>query len=263
MTQHLDILDEREAIGRPLLGSLFLHGGILAAVLLYGLDSGGHAQFGDPSSQGGGGVSITPVSQIPLPTRGGLTNPVANPTESRVPQPPKVDPKTKKAEPEDPNAIALKAREEKKKLSDIAAAQQRYRARRQEMENQLYSSTGQTMSSRMYNISGSGGVGVGGTGNPFGARFGAYEQLLRERVGRNWRTDEVDPRLQTAPVVIITFEILRSGTVRNITFLQRSGNPTLDYSAMRAIQESSPFPELPAAFEHNLAKVEFWFQLKR
>ena len=263
MTEHLDILDEREPLGRPLLGSILLHGTIVGSLMLYGIQSKSRTPWGDPSSFGGGGVSITPVSQIALPSRGGFTNPVANPTESRVPQPPKAQPNTKQPEPEDPKAIALKARQEKKRLADIAAAQQRYRARRQEMENQLYSSTGQAMSSKMFNVSGSGGVGVGGTGNPFGGRFSAYEQLLRERVGRNWRTDEVDPRVQTAPTVVITFEILRNGTVRNLQFLQRSGNPTLDYSAMRAIQESSPFPELPAGFEESSAKIEFWFELKR
>jgi TonB family protein len=63
--------------------------------------------------------------------------------------------------------------------------------------------------------------------------------------------------------VIVTFEILRNGSIRTAQFLQRSGNPTLDYSAMRAIQESAPFPELPAGFEHNSATVEFWFELKR
>lgn len=102
-----------------------------------------------------------------------------------------------------------------------------------------------------------------GTGSPFGGRYGYYEQILRDRVAKKWRTDDVDPRLQTAPLVIVTFEILRSGSIRNMRFLQRSGYPTLDYSAQRAIAEASPFPPLPAGFERDSAIIEFWFELKR
>ena len=73
----------------------------------------------------------------------------------------------------------------------------------------------------------------------------------------------MDPRLQTAPLVIVTFEILRDGSVRGVRLFQGSGYPTLDHSAQRAIIEASPFPVLPPGFERNSATVEFRFELKR
>jgi TonB family protein len=100
-----------------------------------------------------------------------------------------------------------------------------------------------------------------GAGGPFGNRFGYYEQLLRERVARNWRTEEV--RQASAPTVIVMFEIVRNGSIRNVRLLQRSGIPTLDYSCQRAIESSAPFPPLPQGFERDTAVIEFWFQLKR
>jgi TonB family protein len=119
------------------------------------------------------------------------------------------------------------------------------------------------MSSTMFGgMSGSGGVGVG-AGSPFGSQYGYYVDLLRQRVSEKWRTQDVDPRLQTAPPVIVSFDIQRDGTVSNIRLLQRSGTSTLDFSAQRAIMEASPLPPLPAGYTGRFATIEFWFQLKR
>jgi protein TonB len=259
---HPDILAEKESLHRPLIASVGLHGGLaLSLAVLAWQSDGERSRFGDPASMGGGAVAISPVSRIPLPNRGGTINPVANDTESRVPQPPKPEPR-KQTREDDPTAIALKGREKKEGPKSRPASTQRYRPPGSDRPSQLYSSSGAAASTPMFGVTGSGGVGMG-SGSPFGTRFGYYEQLLREKVARNWRTQDVDPRLQTAPPVIITFELLRNGSIRNVTVLQRSGNATLDYSCQRAILESAPFQPLPAAFERDSALIEFWFQLQR
>jgi TonB family protein len=109
---------------------------------------------------------------------------------------------------------------------------------------------------------GTGGVGMG-PGGAFGSRFGWYRDLLEQRVAQKWRTDEVDPRLQTAPPVIVAFDLLRNGSIRDTRVLQSSGNLALDRSAQRAIYEASPFPSLPPEYDREAARIEFWFQLKR
>ena len=114
----------------------------------------------------------------------------------------------------------------------------------------------------MIGQTGSGGVGVG-LGSPFGNRFGNYVTILQQRVAEKWRTADIDPRIKTAPPVVVTFTISRDGAVRNVKVGQGSGNQALDYSAQRAIYDASPFPPLPAEYERNDANVEFWFQLKR
>lgn len=262
MAARSDILDQRESLRNPLVGSVVLHVAVFAGAFLSGyLASRGHESMGDPNSFGGSGVLVTPVKAIPLFNRGGIKNLVANDTESNIPQPPKPEPKRQPKE--DPDAIAIKGRNLPKRQTDIAASQQRYRANKEEKTNQLYSSTGQAASSPLFGgTTGAGGVGVG-RGSPFGNRFGAYATLVRDRVAQNWHTGEVDPRLSTAPPVIVIFDILRSGEVRNIRLLQRSGVPTLDYSAQRAVQDAGPFPSLPAGYERDTASVELWFQLKR
>ena len=133
---------------------------------------------------------------------------------------------------------------------------------KQEQPNQLYSHAGQALVTPMIGQTGSGGVGIG-TGSPFGNRFGYYVDLLKQQVARNWRTGDVDPRIKSAPPVIVTFTILRDGSVRDVRVAQRSGNTVLDYSAQRAILDASPFPPLPTGYERNDATIEFWFELRR
>jgi protein TonB len=75
----------------------------------------------------------------------------------------------------------------------------------------------------------------------------------------------LDPRLNSAPQVVVTFTIQRDGSVTaaSVRLAQRSGNAALDYSAQRAILDSAPFPALPAQYPRNDADVEFVFELRR
>jgi len=58
------------------------------------------------------------------------------------------------------------------------------------------------------------------------------------------------------------FDLMRDGSTRNVKILQRSGNLSLDNSVQRAILDASPFAD-SRGFEHDFARVEFWFELKR
>lgn len=261
MSSHIDVLEQREPVRTSVLASVGLHAMVFTAVLLSTSMGGRGGQWGDPNGLGGGSVGVTAVRQIPLRARSGAANPVANDTESRVPQPPK--PQVRSAQAPEPEAIPLPGRATRERA--MRAQQSKpYRAQ-PDRPNQLYSSVGQALSSSMYGSqagTGGGKVGVGPRGS-FGQRFGWYRDLLEQRVAQKWRTDDVDPRVQTAPPVIVTFDILRNGQVRNVRILQASGNRMLDLSAQRAVFEAAPFPQLPPGFERDSAQIEFWFQLKR
>jgi TonB family protein len=258
MTQRIDILDERESVRNPLFGSLALHVGMVALAGLWAVvGNSGTERWGDPKSLGGGAVGITAVDRIPLPSRQGRINPVANDTESQVPSAPvKPQPKPKQAVKEDPNAIALKSRNAK--APGPPTVPQKYTAPAK--PNQVYSSTGQAATSPMFSQApGGGGVGSGSQ-NPFGNRFGYYEQLIRDKVARNWRSQELGKT--ASPPVVVTFDILRNGSVQNVRVSRPSGNFALDQSAQRAILMSNPFPPLPAQFERDVATIDFTFRLE-
>jgi protein TonB len=263
MPGHADILEQADSLNKPLLGSVVLHGAAFGTLLLWGVVvSGPHETWGDANSGGPGSIAINVVNKIPLPSRSGIVNPLANPTESAVPTPPPAAKPKKLAHPEEPDAIPIKSRTHPK-VSEVArSAANTWRAKQQDRPNQLYSEAGQALVSPMMGQVGSGGVGVG-LGSPFGNRFGNYVTILRQKVAEKWHTGDVDPRIHTLPPAIVTFDLMRDGSVRNVRLAQTSGNQTVDYSAQRAIYDASPFPPLPAAYERNDATIEFWFELRR
>lgn len=265
MSSRTDILDEEQPLGKWLFASVFFHVSMAGALALAYWTAGRTTlNLGDINGGGIGSVSVTPVSRIPLPSRSGPVNPVANDTESRVPEPlPKDKPKPEvKAPPEE--AIPIKSRTAPKQPSRAQSAPNKFRAKQIDPENQLHSTVGQTMVSPMYDMPGAGGVGIGNN-SPFGQQYGWYANLLRDKVARNWRTNELDPRLHSAPQVVVTFTIQRDGSVSasSVRVAQRSGNTTLDFSAQRAILDSIPFPPLPPGLGRNAADIEFVFELRR
>ncbi len=263
MAARLDILEGSEPLRGWLAASLALHAALFGSLALYhSLGQRGRILWGTPHALGGGGsVAVTPIRQIPLPARSGRVNPVAEDTQSRVPAAPK--PQAKKAAAEPKEAIEIPARKGQKAPAQTARRRPIERPWVEDRPHQLYSQAGQALSSPMFGAqTGAGGVGMG-PGSAFGQRYGWYRDLIETRVAQRWNTSEVDPRLSAAPPVIVTFDILRNGQVRNVAVLQSSGNRTLDYSAQRAIFLAAPFPPLPAGFEREEARIEIWFQFKR
>ena len=262
MTARADILDERESLRRPLTASVCLHVLVFAVVIGVPLlrHLGKHEPWGDPSGGGQGAISVNVVSRIPLPGRSGPLNPVANDTRSVVPSPPpEAKPRRAVREP-DADAIPIKSKGATKRAA-ASASVNKWRAQQRDLPNQMYSAAGQGLVSPMVGQTGAGGIGFGNS--VFGRRFGNYASVLRDAVARKWNTSDVDPRVRSAPPVVVTFTILRNGQVKNVRVIQRSGMPLLDSSAERAIYDAAPFPPLPAEYEGSEANIEFTFQLSR
>jgi TonB family protein len=265
--RRLDVLEGQERMGNAVLASAGLHAAIVVAMLLASwAGAGSHASWGDPNALGGGAVGVTPVKQLPLLAREGPVNRLANDTESQVPRPEtKPEPRretAKKAAPkEDPDAIALRSRKGAKRSRPAPPV---YTPKPRELaSNQLTTPGGAAAASPLFGqVPGSGGLGIG-NGMPFGTRCGGYSALVQDRVGQRWRTDEVDPRMRTAPPAIVTFELLRNGNIRNIRVAQSSGFLALDNSALRAVTMAGPLPPIPAECPGDAPRVEIWFQLKR
>ncbi|MBI3609025.1 MAG: TonB family protein [Nitrospirae bacterium] len=61
--------------------------------------------------------------------------------------------------------------------------------------------------------------------------------------------------------VLVTFTILRDGSVRDPGIGQSSGNVFYDQAALRSVQRSIPFPPLPPGYPEDNLKVHFSFLL--
>lgn len=108
-----------------------------------------------------------------------------------------------------------------------------------------------------------GGLSVGAPGGGFGNLFPWYVSAVQRRVSSNWLQSTVNPTVQSAPRAVIDFEILRDGTIVNVQVLQSSGYSSVDSSAVRAIESSSPLAPLPGAYTGSHVNVEFWFDFRR
>jgi periplasmic protein TonB len=107
---------------------------------------------------------------------------------------------------------------------------------------------------------GSGQVGIG-PNSPLGTKLGWYAEIVRQRIAQQWITNGLDAKSQSAPA-IVSFVIMRDGTIRNVQITQPSGNPNIDNTAQRAIYQANPLPALPPQITDNYISAQFTFNLR-
>jgi periplasmic protein TonB len=109
-----------------------------------------------------------------------------------------------------------------------------------------------------------GAIGMTGAGGgDFGSKYSWFVDTVRNRISSNWLQSMIDPSVRFAPRATVSFQILRDGTITNIQFIHKSGNESVDNSAVRAILSSSPVNRLPNDYSGSVVNVEFWFEFKR
>lgn len=256
----LDILDQRDPVGVPFVGSILVHGGLVAAMFFGWYWMNQHREtLGDVNPGGGPAYAVSPVHNIPIPQRDAPVNPVANDTQSMVPTAPAKQEVEKKPEPA-PEKNAFEIPDRLKRQAERPARQQQYTL--PTPQNQIQSRTRQALSNPMYSAqSGSGQVGVG-PNTPLGNnRLGWYAELIRQRIAQNWNTNGLDASTQSTPA-IVSFYIMRDGSIRNPQVVQASGNPSIDNTALRAVYQSSPLPALPPQVSESYITAQFTFNLR-
>ncbi len=256
MSAQADILDQHESLRTPFLVSIAFHAAIIAGVGLWAASSWSFEEWGNQDVAFGNAVSVTAVRALPVYENPGRLNPVANDTQNQTQQLPKEAPVKHVREPE--NAIPLKRTHTKPAHEDTAV--QKYRPE-PVRPNQVYSHEAPAAVSPMFAKAGT-AAGVGVDQNSlFGSRYGAYAQLLMERVAQHWNTGGLQG--VRAPYVMVGLTIFRNGTIQNPHVTQSSNNYLFDTSALRAVMAAAPFPPLPAEYSGASVNLEFRFVLQR
>jgi protein TonB len=251
-----EALYPREATGRYFTVSVLVHAGIVGALLINGIFLKTE-RFGAPNASSGS-VGVTAVTSIPMPHREGPQNPLAHDSQSTVPTLPEKLPPARAVAP--PDAIPIPNKFEKPKKQPRPPAPTAYKPATPYKDNQLYSHTPQATTSNMYGMSGAGGIDIGPQ-SVLGSRFGAYVNLMRDRISQRWNTADV--RSLPSQKCAVAFTIARNGAVSNVQVSQPSGNYLLDTSAKRAVIDANPLPALPAELQRNEVTVELWFQVQK
>ena len=79
----------------------------------------------------------------------------------------------------------------------------------------------------------------------YGQRYAYYFDAVQRTINQNWFGQEADPRTSMGKSVKLIFDINRDGTPSNIRVETSSGSPSLDLSAMHALQRIDTFGPLP------------------
>ncbi|MGD0973713.1 MAG: TonB family protein [Candidatus Korobacteraceae bacterium] len=262
MAASADIFEERDGWRGPLAISAALHAALFGSMIFYAafFAGGSRGSWGSSGDGTGGAMRATLVNTIPLPA-----NPQAQPQNVLANESKGLSKSVPKPEEKDTKAIPIPDRNAKTKIKPpkqppVTPTREKPREVAT-VSNVVPFGQGGPVSGPygVFSAAGAkGGFGFNGGGD-FGTRFGWYVDAVRRKVSENWMKYEIDPGLSTTRRVYIYFEITRPGAPANIRIEQSSGIPSLDQSALRALQRIDTFGPLPPEYSGNRVSVEFWF----
>ena len=262
MAADTEIFFEHSHLGKPLMWSTGLHLGFWGFVLLYTVILPGHRGDGWGAGGGGEAIGVALVSNVPLPANPTQTqNVLANESKGLALSRPTL-------QQVEPDAIPIpdKTAKTKVKPTPSATKQQKPQPEPEPESNEVPFGQGGPVSGPYGTFSAAGakgGFGFTGGGGDFGSRYAWYVRVVQQKVSENWLKYEVDPRIQSANRVYLSFDINRAGQPTNVQVEQSSGIPSLDQSAIRAVQRIDTFGPLPSDYSGGKVSVEFWFDYKR
>jgi len=261
MAASSEIFLEHDRWGRNLAWSASLHLAVAGAIVLYTVvvPPGRGSEWG--AGGGGDALGATLVNSVPLPANPAATeNVLANESKGLSVSRPLPEEKL-------PEAIPIPDKNAKNKAAQTSASRRKPPPEPvEEANNVVPFGQGGPVSGPYgtFNAGGAkGGFGFTGGGGDFGSRFAWYVRVVQQKVSENWLKYEVDPRITEARRVYLTFDINRDGRPTGIQVEQSSGVPSLDQSAVRALQRIETFGPLPPDYSGNKVSVEFWFDYKR
>jgi TonB family protein len=230
----------------------------------------------DPARAG----SLIPIPALPQPVA--PPAPPSPPKQATAPDPGPPAPATPK---NDPPAVASNAGSRDGVLpAQIANNNQSASLRLPSLGSSasgvVSSAIQNAVTNRPRNAPTTGGTGAGRTGNNQGLElpnfnaeeplilsdtrgydFGPYLNQVVNRVRVNWYSlipESVRYNGQRGRVVL-TFTIVKSGAVQDLTLRLNSGAEPLDRAAMGAITASNPFQRLPSNFDGDHLTLQFTF----
>jgi periplasmic protein TonB len=262
MAANAEIYFEHDRWGRALAWSAGFHLAITALLLIYSAVF--YQTSGGTWGAGGGGEAIgaTLVSTVPLAANPAQTqNVLANESKGLTQSQPKIQEK-------EPDAVEIQGKNAKikPKKKQETVSKEKPQAEPEEETNQVAFGEGGPVSGPYGTFSAAGakgGFGITGAGGDFGTKYAWYVRVIQQKVAENWLKYEVDPRITAAQRVYITFDVARDGHPANVQVEQSSGVPSLDISAVRALQRIDTFGPLPPDYSGGKISVEYWFDYKK
>ncbi len=246
-----------------LLGSVLLHASLVGAILLAGLLAHHHGQAWGENAATAGAIQATVVSSLPLPPRQKTLDTGVLTSEKPSPAPTPATPRTEP--PPSPKEVPIPVKPQAKppKVAERPAPEPPKRPQPAPPQP-TKATTGETAGIRIPQATlqlKNGTASISVADRTFGARFAYYINIVNRTVAGNWYTQEADPRASEGRHAVVVFDIDAEGVPSNARIATRSGSPSLDQSALRAVQRVEGFGPLPGGSQH--ITVEYTFDYRQ
>lgn len=246
-----------------LLGSVLLHAALVGAILLASLLAHRHGQAWGENAATAGAIQATVVSSLPLPPRQKTLDTGVLTSEKPSPAPTPATPKTEP--PPSPKEVPIPVKPQAKppKVAERPAPEPPKRPQPAPPQP-TKATTGETAGIRIPQATlqlKNGTASISVADRTFGARFAYYINIVNRNVAQNWYTQEADPRTSEGRHAVVVFDIDAEGVPSNARIEARSGSPSLDQSALRAVQRVEGFGPLPGGSQH--ITVEYTFDYRQ
>jgi periplasmic protein TonB len=257
-------LDEQtpDRFGSGFVRAIALHvlvGAFLAALAIY---VPGHVEHWGENASTVGAIQASMVSAIPLPSNVTPVEKSVLTSENTTPAP-KPPPKEATQPPPKPTDILIKEKTAPKTPPKVAPVEQPTPPKHPQptpATTKAASGDAATQLPQAINQVKNGTAMATVQDRTFGNRYAYYVKIVSQIVAQNWYTQEADPCPSQGKRVTILFDINRDGAPQNIRIETKSGSPSLDASAMHALQRIDGFGPLPAG-DH--ITVEYSFDYKQ
>jgi protein TonB len=248
-----------ENLGGNLVGSLLLHGAVAAVILGWAFFFHSRSSRWGENASSAGAIQATMVAALPLPAKqreldtGVLT--------SEAPSPAPVVTKERTEPPPNPKEIPIPEKITKPIKTAEKPAPTPPKHVQPAPPQPTKAVTGETAGIRIPQATmqlKNGTASITVADRSFGERFAYYINIVNRKVTQGWYMQEADPRASEGKHATIVFDINRDGIPSNIRIGERSGSPSLDTSALRAVQrvQDEGFGPLP---QGDHITVEFGF----
>ncbi|MCU1324048.1 MAG: TonB family protein [Acidobacteriaceae bacterium] len=235
-----------------------LHAALIGSVFAWALISHSGNTWGEHDVTAGA-IQATMVNSLPLPPKqrtldeGVLT--------SEKPSPAPVQEKEKTEPPPSPKELAIPTKTPPKPVKTAEKAVEPPKHVQPVPVQPTKAVTGETGGIRIAQATmqlKNGTASMTVADKTFGDRFAYYVNIVNRKVASNWYTQEADPRASEGKRVTIIFDISRDGLPSNVRVGARSGSPSLDTSALRALQrvQDEGFGPLPQG-DHITVEYSF------
>jgi protein TonB len=249
-----------QRFGGDIAGSFLLHASAVGLAILAGWWHHAHSgqNWGDNAATAGA-IAATMVNSLPLPPKPPSDQHNILATDTSSPAPVAPAPKTVEAPKSEAIPIPVKTIKPAKTADKNTPAPplhpQPVKIDPKKAQTGEAGSLSVPMSSTQ-NHAGTSSIAVPEAG--FGSRFAYYVEGITQKVANQWVTGMLDPQAK-GHRVYITFQVERDGSLTHVQIAQRSGDNTLDQTALSAVQHIDTFPPLPDAYAGSHINVTYYF----